>query len=331
MRMFYCRHWAAASLNLNKNVTILEQNFILFVVNKFQMEEQKIAAIDIGSNAVRLLISGVCEDEGGISFKKLMLLRVPLRLGEDTFSVGKITEKKIRKLIKLMKAFKHLMMVYEVESYRACATAAMREARNASKVVAAVKEKVELDIEIIDGTEEARTIYESHVEDLLDRNGNYLYVDVGGGSTELSVISRGKLVESASFNIGTIRMLRNKVANEELSRMNDFLQSVKAQYSITEIIGSGGNINKLHKLAKLRKGDVLDIDKLQNIYQDMKQLSVEERMTRFELNPDRADVIIPASEIFLHIADQTSIRQIYVPTFGLVDGLLHTIYSATQV
>jgi len=294
------------------------------------MEEQKIAAIDIGSNAVRLLISAVTEDDGGLSFKKLMLLRVPLRLGEDTYSVGKITDKRIRKLVKVMKAFRHLMAVYEVECYRVCATAAMREARNAAKVVAAVKEKAELDIEIIDGTEEARTIYESHVEDRIDRNGNYLYVDVGGGSTELSVISRGKLVESASFNIGTIRMLRNKVVGGELERMNDFLQTVKRQYSLVEIIGSGGNINKLHKLANLKKGDVLDIDRLQEMYSDMKQLTVEERMTRFELNPDRADVIIPASEIFLHIADLTGIQQIYVPTFGLVDGLLHTIYKAEK-
>jgi Exopolyphosphatase len=294
------------------------------------MEEQKIAAIDIGSNAVRLLISVVSKDEGGLSFKKLMLLRVPLRLGEDTYSVGKISDKRMRKLIKLMKAFRHLMAVYEVESYRACATAAMREARNAAKVVAAVKEKTEIEIEIINGSEEARTIYESHVEDRLDHNSNYLYVDVGGGSTELSVISKGKLAESASFNIGTIRMLRNKVVSGELERMNEFLQSIQVNYAPAEIIGSGGNINKLHKLANLKKGDVLDIDKLQDIYQNMKQLTVEERMTRFELNPDRADVIIPASEIFLHIADLTGIQQIYVPTFGLVDGLLHTIYKSEQ-
>lgn len=294
------------------------------------MEEKKIAAIDIGSNAVRLLISGVSEDEEGLAFRKLMLLRVPLRLGEDTYSVGKISDKRMRKLVKLMKAFKHLMSVYEVESYRACATAAMREARNSSRVVDAVKEKTELQIEIIDGSEEARTIYESHVEDCLDHNSNYLYVDVGGGSTELSVISKGKLAESASFNIGTIRMLRNKVAGGELEKMNAFLETVKATYGPTEIIGSGGNINKLHKLANLKKGDLLIIDKLQVIYQDLKQLTVEERMTRFELNPDRADVIIPASEIFLHIADLTGIKQIYVPTFGLVDGLLHTIYKAEQ-
>jgi exopolyphosphatase / guanosine-5'-triphosphate,3'-diphosphate pyrophosphatase len=294
------------------------------------MDEKKIAAIDIGSNAVRLLISGVSEDVAGISFRKLMLLRVPLRLGEDTYSVGKIGDKRIRKLVKLMRAFKHLMSVYEVESYRACATAAMREAHNSAKVVAAVKEKTDLEIEIIDGSEEARTIYESHVEDRLDHTTNYLYVDVGGGSTELSVIAKGKLVESASFNIGTIRMLQNKVIAGELERMNSFLQTVKSTYAPKEIIGSGGNINKLHKLANLKKGDTLDTDKLQSIYQDLKQLTVEERMVRFELNPDRADVIIPASEIFLHIADLTGIQQIYVPTFGLVDGLLHTIYKEEQ-
>jgi exopolyphosphatase/guanosine-5'-triphosphate,3'-diphosphate pyrophosphatase len=291
------------------------------------MNEQRIAAIDIGTNAVRLLISNVTEEDESVTFKKMMLLRVPLRLGEDTYSIGKISDKRMRKLVKLMKAFKHLMTVYEVECYRACATAAMREARNKNKIVAAIKEKTDLEIEVIDGSEEAHIIYESHVEDKLDHSQNYLYTDVGGGSTELSLIVKGKLIESRSFNVGTIRMLRNKVAAEELNRMNEFLDEVKETYRPAEIIGSGGNINKLHHLADLKRGDTLDTDRLNEIYQNLKQLTVEERMTRFELNPDRADVIVPASEIFMHIAGKTGIRQIYVPTFGLVDGLLRTIYK----
>jgi exopolyphosphatase/guanosine-5'-triphosphate,3'-diphosphate pyrophosphatase len=290
------------------------------------MKAKKVAAIDIGSNAVRLLISSISEDEGGVSFKKILLIRVPLRLGEDSFSVGKITKSRALKLTKLITAFKNLMEVHEVESYRACATAAMREAKNGQKIVEKIKERTDIDIEIIDGGEEAKMIYESHMADRLNVNKNYLYVDVGGGSTEISVIVAGVLADSKSFNVGTIRMLRKKVTEMELENMNDFLSTVKEKFAPVEIIGSGGNINKLHRLAQLGREDVLNIRELENMYHNLKQLSLEERMERYELNPDRADVIIPASEIFLHIATISGISDIYVPTFGLVDGIVHKVY-----
>lgn len=291
------------------------------------MASQKIAAIDIGSNAVRLLISSVDETAEGTQFKKVLLVRMPLRLGEDSFSVGKITELRARKLIKVMKAFKNLMEVHEVESYRACATAAMREAKNGKRLVAKIKEKTKIDIEIIDGSIEAKMIYESHMADRLDIANNYLYVDVGGGSTEISVIVKGEMAASKSFNIGTIRILRKKVSDEEMTAMKDFLIDVKAKYAPIEIIGSGGNINKLHRLAKLNKEEILNISKLEDIYDKLKKLTIEERMERYDMNLDRADVIIPASEIFIHIAAITGIKEIYVPTFGLVDGIVHKLYT----
>jgi len=290
------------------------------------MKSKKVAAIDIGSNAVRLLISSISEDEEGISFKKILLIRVPLRLGEDSFSVGKITKSRALKLIKLITAFKNLMEVHEVESYRACATAAMREAKNGLKIVEKIKEKTDINIEIIDGGEEAKMIYESHMADRLNVKKNYLYVDVGGGSTEISVIVAGELADSKSFNVGTIRMLRKKVTEAELENMNDFLRTVKEKFAPVEIIGSGGNINKLHRLAKLGREDVLNIRELESMYHNLKQLSLEERMEKYELNLDRADVIVPASEIFLHIANISGISDIYVPTFGLVDGIVHKVY-----
>lgn len=291
------------------------------------MSVKKIAAIDIGSNAVRLLITSVDEDEKGTSFKKVLLVRIPLRLGEDSFSEGRISELRSYKLIKVMKAFKNLMEVHEVESYKACATAAMREAKNGDKLVKKIKEKAKIDVEIIDGSVEAKMIYESHMADKLSASKNYLYVDVGGGSTEISLIVGNELADSQSFNVGTIRILRHNVSDGEMDKMNNFLLQIKEKYAPAEIIGSGGNINKLHRLSKLPKDQNLSIEKLKEMYDKLKKLTVEERMLKYELNPDRADVIVPASEIFLHIAAISGITEICVPTFGLVDGIVHKIYQ----
>lgn len=289
------------------------------------MKINKVAAIDVGSNAVRLLISLLKEDSTGISLKKELLVRVPLRLGEDSFSIGKISKQRAEKLIKVMKSFKNLMEVYGVEEYRACATAAMREAKNGKKLLRRIKSKANIDLEIINGHKEAKIIYESHMADQLTRGKNYLYVDVGGGSTEISLIVAGELVESRSFNLGTLRMLCDKVPEFEMKEMDDFLTEIKDKYSPAEIIGSGGNINKLYRLAKVPKDKTLSVKKLQDIYFKLKMLSVEERMEIYDLNLDRADVIVPASEIFLHVAEVCNIPEIFVPTFGLVDGISHSI------
>jgi len=288
---------------------------------------RKIAAIDIGSNAIRLLISSVEEEANSTSFKKILLIRVPLRLGEDSFSIGEIGDLSARRLIKAMKAFRYLMDVHEVDSYRACATAAMREAKNGEKLVKKIKEKAKLDINIIDGSEEAKMFYESHMADRLNPKKNYLYVDVGGGSTEISVIVQGELADSRSFDIGTVRTLRKGVSISKMEEIKLFLTGIKEKFAPVEIIGSGGNINKLHRLAKLGKEEVLITTKLEEIYQQLIKLTVEERMSMYDLNIDRADVIVPASEIFLYIADIAGITEIYVPTFGLVDGIVHNLYQ----
>ena len=294
------------------------------------MNCKKIAAIDIGSNAVRLLIVSVEEELFGPFFKKVLLLRIPLRLGEDSFSIGKISDARAHKLNKVMRAFKLLMDVHEVTNYKAYATAAMREAKNGRKVAEKIKEKTTIKVEIIDGSVEARIIYDSNIIDQLDPNKNYLYVDVGGGSTELSIIVKGELAESKSFNIGTIRMLRGKVTNEEKESMKQFLAEVKEKHAPEEIIGSGGNINKLHRLAKLNKEETLTLNKLDQLYQKLKALSLDDRMDKYKLNPDRADVIVPASEIFIEIASLTGIQKIYVPTFGLVDGIVRKLYLSIK-
>ncbi len=294
------------------------------------MNCKKIAAIDIGSNAVRLLIVSVEEELFGPFFKKVLLLRIPLRLGEDSFSIGKISDARAHKLNKVMRAFKLLMDVHEVTNYKAYATAAMREAKNGRKVAEKIKEKTTIKVEIIDGSVEARIIYDSNIIDQLDPNKNYLYVDVGGGSTELSIIVKGELAESKSFNIGTIRMLRGKVTTEEKESMKQFLAEVKEKHAPEEIIGSGGNINKLHRLAKLNKEETLTLNKLDQLYQKLKALSLDDRMDKYKLNPDRADVIVPASEIFIEIASLTGIQKIYVPTFGLVDGIVRKLYLSIK-
>lgn len=288
------------------------------------------AAIDIGSNAVRLLIKSI--DRKAVQekkIKKVMMLRVPLRLGFDVFSIGELSEKKADKLRRLMKAFRQLMKIYDVDDYRACATSAMRDARNGRTIIKKIEKDTGIRIEIIDGQEEARMIYNNHIECMEDRLGNYMYVDVGGGSTEINLLTNGELVWSVSYNIGTVRMLSNAVKEGTWQQMEEELMKVTEGVAAINIIGSGGNINKLFRLAdkKDKKLQRLPVSSLQTVYDVLKPLTPEERVEAFSLKQDRADVIVPAAEIFLKIAEVVHAEYIYVPVIGLSDGIIDNLYA----
>ena len=288
------------------------------------------AAIDIGSNAVRLLIKSI--DREAVQekkIKKVMMLRVPLRLGFDVFSIGELSEKKADKLRRLMKAFRQLMKIYDVDDYRACATSAMRDARNGRTIIKKIEKDTGIRIEIIDGQEEARMIYNNHIECMEDRLGNYMYVDVGGGSTEINLLTNGELVWSVSYNIGTVRMLSNAVKDGTWQQMEEELMKVTEGVAAINIIGSGGNINKLFRLAdkKDKKLQRLPVSSLQTVYDVLKPLTPEERVEAFSLKQDRADVIVPAAEIFLKIAEVVHAEYIYVPVIGLSDGIIDNLYA----
>lgn len=288
------------------------------------------AAIDIGSNAVRLLIKSI--DREAVQekkIKKVMMLRVPLRLGFDVFSIGELSEKKADKLRRLMKAFRQLMKIYDVDDYRACATSAMRDARNGRTIIKKIEKDTGIRIEIIDGQEEARMIYNNHIECMEDRLGNYMYVDVGGGSTEINLLTNGELVWSVSYNIGTVRMLSNAVKEGTWQQMEEELMKVTEGVAAINIIGSVGNINKLFRLAdkKDKKLQRLPVSSLQTVYDVLKPLTPEERVEAFSLKQDRADVIVPAAEIFLKIAEVVHAEYIYVPVIGLSDGIIDNLYA----
>lgn len=288
------------------------------------------AAIDIGSNAVRLLIKSI--DREAVQekkIKKVMMLRVPLRLGFDVFSIGELSEKKADKLRRLMKAFRQLMKIYDVDDYRACATSAMRDARNGRTIIKKIEKDTGIRIEIIDGQEEARMIYNNHIECMENRLGNYMYVDVGGGSTEINLLTNGELVWSVSYNIGTVRMLSNAVKEGTWQQMEEELMKVTEGVAAINIIGSGGNINKLFRLAdkKDKKLQRLPVSSLQTVYDVLKPLTPEERVEAFSLKQDRADVIVPAAEIFLKIAEVVHAEYIYVPVIGLSDGIIDNLYA----
>lgn len=292
------------------------------------------AAIDIGSNAVRLLIKKEEENENLVSrrLSKVLMLRVPLRLGFDVFSLGELSDNKAVKLRRLMKAFRQLMKIYEVTDYRACATSAMRDARNGKAVIKKVLKDTGIRIEIIDGQEEARMIYNNHIECLEDRTGNYIYVDVGGGSTEINLLTNGVLVQSLSYNVGTVRMLSNAVKDEVWEQMKDDLTRLTADFADINIIGSGGNINKLYRLAdkKDKKLQRMSIASLQELYDQLSSLTPEQRMKEFNLKADRADVIVPAAKIFLTIAETVKAQYVHVPVIGLADGIIDNLYAGNQ-
>ncbi len=297
-------------------------------MNENETRKTNYAAIDIGSNAVRLLIKEIKEEQGNAHFSKVLMLRVPLRLGFDVFDIGKISEKKEKNMIRLMKAFRHLMKIYDVKHCRACATSAMRDAKNGMDIIKQIEKKTGVHIDIIDGQEEAKIIYNNHVEHMEDQKGNYMYVDVGGGSTEINLLSEGQLVCSRSYNIGTVRMLNNAVKDSEWERLKNDLAELAKSYPQTNIIGSGGNINKLYRLAdkKNKKKMTMQVSVLQELHTRLKALSLEERMEQFGMKPDRADVIIPAGEIFLTIASIIGASYIHVPVIGLSDGIIDELY-----
>jgi exopolyphosphatase/guanosine-5'-triphosphate,3'-diphosphate pyrophosphatase len=283
------------------------------------------AAIDVGSNAVRLLIAEIIENNGSISFKKNTLIRVPVRLGDDAFLQKNISEKKATDLIKSMQAFRNLMDVYKVTDYMACATSAMREALNGQEVADKIMTEAGINLQIVHGETEAKIIYASHAEVNIDKSKNYLYIDVGGGSTELSLFSNGELLASQSFNLGTIRILDNQDKDETWNEMKDFIREHTKGLKNIFGIGTGGNINKLFKLSQEKEGTALSYIKLRALYNYLDSFSLKDRINVLGLNQDRADVIIPACEIYLTVLKCANIKSIYVPTVGMVDGIIQTL------
>jgi exopolyphosphatase/guanosine-5'-triphosphate,3'-diphosphate pyrophosphatase len=286
-----------------------------------------LGAIDVGSNASRLLIKNVGEDmDGNLKMRKLLFLRIPLRLGMEVFKNGKISDSKEEEFLRTMKAYRLLMKVFHVTAHRACCTSAMRDAKNGKDVLKNINKETDLGLEIISGDEESQIIYDSHLE-LFQNNGNYLYVDVGGGSTETTFISDGKRIFSHSYNIGTIRMLDGAVKESEFHEMRSQLGMVTKEYSDIQIIGSGGNIGKLYRIADKREKQVekLPVDTLRKLYSRLEKMSLEERMDVYNMKPDRADVIVPAAEIFLSVAESIRATMILVPNLGLVDGLINDL------
>lgn len=288
----------------------------------------RFAAIDIGSNAVRLLLCNVYDQDQEAIFKKAELVRIPIRLGEDVFRTGLVSEEKKIKLVKTMKAFKILIDVFGAIDFRACATAAMRAAHNSKEVLDAVKKESGIDIDIIDGKKEAEIIYSNHIAEHLDPEKSYLYIDVGGGSSELTLFSEGRVVASQSFNIGSIRLLHEKVAKPEWNQLKEWIKSniCLVKGGITAI-GSGGNINKIFKMCERKEGKALSFTKLFEMYQFIDGFTIEERTTKLGLNPDRADVIVPAAKIFIKVMKEANIEHIIVPQIGLSDGIVHLLYD----
>ena len=291
------------------------------------MKLLKFASIDIGSNAIRLLFMNVVEDKKKTLFKKSSLVRVPVRLGDEVFSNGEIGPRKIEKLKKTLIAFKNLMEVHEVIAYKACATSAMREATNNTQVVDEVKRASGIQIEVIDGKQEAEIIYSNQIVEMINDSNHYLYVDVGGGSTEITHFAKKKLVQSHSFNIGTLRMLSGKVAEEDFKGMKKWLNSLKTNDKEVSLIGSGGNINKLIKLVGTKDKQQITFEELSDIRKRLKRYTVDQRIKFLGLNLDRADVIVPASDIFVKIMKWTNAKRVIVPTIGVSDGIVHQLYS----
>ena len=288
----------------------------------------KYAAIDIGSNAVRLMIIQAMGDGKNTYFKKVSLVRVPLRLGHDAFTSGKITPHNITSLIKTLQAFKNLMEVHKVKHTMACATSALREARNGKTVVATLRRRTGINVQIVSGQREAEILYGTHIAEKLGKNRSFLYIDIGGGSTELTVFTKGKRTDSASFNLGTIRILEGREPSETWQALKDWLQIARKKLKGNVIgIGTGGNVTKLYRLSKLKKDQLLTYPRIRDLLDELEMYTVAERMHHFSLNPDRADVIVPAAKILLWVMKWARVKDLHVPNVGLVDGMVGLMHD----
>ncbi|PIB27113.1 exopolyphosphatase [Maribacter sp. 4U21] len=291
------------------------------------MKVKKFAAIDIGSNAIRLLTHNVIEEQGRkTQFRKSALIRVPVRLGEDSFTVGEISEHNVARMVKTMRAFKLLMDVAGVQNYRACATSAMREANNGNEIIQLIREKSGIQIEVIDGKQEAAIIASTDLKEIIKEDQSYLYIDVGGGSTEFTLFTKGKIKLSKSFKLGTVRLLKDLVKETTWLKLQEWIQENVKDAPKLSIIGSGGNINKLHKMSGRKEGEPLSYIWLNAQYRFLESLSYDDRVSELGLNPDRADVIIPATRIFLSAAKWSGAKKIHVPKTGLSDGIIKNLY-----
>jgi len=291
----------------------------------------RLAAIDIGSNAARLLITEVItEGKNEAVFNKLNLVRVPLRLGFDVFEYGVISKPKTGMMLQTMKAFKHLMNAYEVKHVIACATSAMRDAKNSNDIIRKVKLETDISIEVISGDKEAGIVFENHIAETLDKDHSYMYIDVGGGSTELSFFSNGRLNFKESFNIGTIRLLQDAVNEKTWEVMKEIIKTVTKGQKEVMAIGSGGNINKVFSLSKRKEGKPLSLELLRDYHKELGSVTLEERMRLYSLRPDRADVIIPALLIYINAMRWAGANEMYVPKIGLVDGLVRHLWEEVK-
>lgn len=286
-----------------------------------------LAAIDIGSNAARLLICEVEKKGKETEFNRLNILRIPLQLGFDVFEKGFIGSRKKKMLIDTIKAYKQLMKVYEVEHYMACATSAMRDAQNSKEIIKEIEAETSIEIEVITGELEAEIIYENHIAEFLDKDHSYLYMDVGGGSTELTLYHNNELVLQKSVNIGTVRLLTNKVSDNAWDELKEICKSIAKKHEHITGIGSGGNINKIFSLLRSKDDKYLQANAVKDMYKDIQELNVEERMKKYNIKKDRAEVIVPALLIYTNIFKWCNVEQILVPKIGLADGLIHHLYD----
>lgn len=288
----------------------------------------KLAAIDIGSNAARLLIQEVNTNEDGVpEFTKINLIRIPLRLGFEVFNDGKIGKRKIDDLINTMRIYQLAMKIHGVDHYRACATSAMRDASNGKYIMKRIMQETGINLEIISGSEEAQIIYENHLNAKINHNANYLYIDVGGGSTEITLMEKDAIKFKASFNIGTIRLLNRQITAKHWAPLKSTVHKIVKDMDGLIAIGSGGNINKVFSLSKTKENRPLTLTLLENMYELLEPLSVAERIKLYNLKEDRADVIVPALKIYISIMKWAGIEKILVPKIGVADGIIKLLYA----